>query len=112
MIAKMHQSKIGKCLTAATLGAALIAQGCAQMIPARSWELDEGLYKLEASGNIFASNESLQEKVDKKAAKICGEAGFTYVEDTGVVMQNETTYTNGYSVDASYKVLTKTVKCN
>ncbi len=90
----------------------IVVQGCAQMIPARAWEIEPGIYKLEASGNVFASDESLHAKIDKKSAKKCGVSGFSYLDKSSPRWNKQTTYSNGVRVTASYKVLTKTIQCN
>lgn len=58
------------------LSLVIFTQGCAQMIPARSWDQGDGLYKLEASGNAFASSESLYENIEKKRIKYVVLMGF------------------------------------
>ena len=94
------------------LSLVVLVQSCAQMVPARSWDQGNGVHKLEASGNTFASDESLSQKIDKKANKICGDAGFKYIEDSDPEWHKQTSYTNGVAITAGYKVLTKTIKCN
>ena len=93
------------------LAGLFLFQGCAQMIPARAMDQGNGLYKLEASGNMFASDESLHAKIEKKANKVC-DSGFKYIEDSDPNWHKQTTYSNGMVIDASYKVLTKTIKCD
>ncbi len=93
------------------LSLVIFTQGCAQMIPARSWDQGDGLYKLEASGNAFASSESLYENIEKKANKICGVNGFYYIENSDPKWHGQTSYSNGMAITASYQVLTKTISC-
>lgn len=68
------------------------------------------MYTVKAFGNSFANEDKLQEKVDKKAAKLCGDKGFTYV-DGGLQVKQERTYNNGGTQVSNYKVLAKTVVC-
>lgn len=84
--------------------------GCTQMLPATSKLEAPGVYTVKAFGNSFANIDKLKEKVDKKAAKLCGESGFTYV-DGGLQVKQERTYNNGGTQSGSYKVFSKTVKC-
>ena len=90
----------------------ILTQGCAQMIPARSWEQGDGLYKLEASGNVFASSESLHKNIEKKANKICGVNRVYYIENSDHKWHDQASYSNGMAITASYQVLTKTISCN
>ena len=70
-----------------------------------------GRAKLEASGNAFASSESLYENIEKKANKICGVNGFYYIENSDPKWHGQTSYSNGMAITASYQVLTKTISC-
>lgn len=81
------------------------------MIPARSVEISPGKYKLEASGNVFASLETLQSIIDKKAKKLCGENLYTYESLGDLEHKTQTTYNQGMEIRAGYNVLTKVVNC-
>lgn len=89
----------------------VLAFGCAQMFPARSEALGPGRYKVETSGNIFASKEAMIEKVDKKAASLCGNAGFEYVDEKGIDMEVSPTYHNGVLISMPYNVLNREIVC-
>lgn len=89
----------------------ILVSGCAQMIPARSTEIEAGKYKLEASGNAFASVKSLLEKIDQKAIKLCGKDNYTYADAGDFSSQNSAAYANGVDVGASYTVVTRVVTC-
>lgn len=88
----------------------ILTVGCAQMIPARVFEVTPGVYKLESSGNAFASDESLSKKIESRAVKTCPN-GFEYMDNSHPKWHKQTTYQNGIAVSAGYKVLTKTVRC-
>ena len=85
--------------------------GCAQMIPARSVEISSGKYKLEASGNIFASHQQLQSIIDKKAKKLCGDNLYHYESPGDLEHKTQTTYHQGMRIQAGYNVLTKVITC-
>ena len=89
----------------------LFLQGCAQMFPAHATKLDSGVYMIQSTGNLFASNESMQNKVDKKAENICQGKGFT---DLGGKIQahNQPIYVSGIVTTSSYKTFNKTIQCN
>jgi hypothetical protein len=89
----------------------LAISGCAQMIPARSLELEPGKYKLEASGNVFASIPSLIKKIDKKAIKLCGEGKYEYQDAGDFSTPHSPAYVSGVDIGASYKVLTRVITC-
>jgi hypothetical protein len=85
--------------------------GCAQMVPARSTEIGAGKYKLEASGNAFASMPSLIEKIDQKAIKLCGVGKYEYADNGDFSTPHSPAYVNGVDIGASYKVLTRVLIC-
>lgn len=89
----------------------LIVSGCAQMVPARSTEIGVGKYKLEASGNAFASIPSLIEKIDQKAIKLCGAGKYDYQDNGDFSTPHSPAYVNGVNIGSSYKVLTRIVTC-
>lgn len=89
----------------------IFVSGCAQMIPARSTEIEVGKYKLEASGNAFASLKSLREKIDQKAIKLCGKDNYIYEDTNDISNQHSAAYSNGVDVGASYTVVTRVVTC-
>ncbi len=89
----------------------IFSLGCAQMIPARSVELEPGKYKLEASGNMFASIPELVEKIDKKAVKLCGSGKYEYKDSGDFSTPHSPAYVNGVDIGSSYKVLTREIKC-
>lgn len=41
------------------------------MFPENAKKLDPGAYMLQFTGNVFASDESMKSKVDRKAESIC-----------------------------------------
>jgi len=41
------------------------------MFPENAKKLDSGVYMVQSTGNVFASNESMKSKVDRKAESIC-----------------------------------------
>jgi len=89
----------------------LFLQGCAQMFPAHATKLDSGVYMIQSTGNLFASNESMKNKVDKKAENICQGKDFT---DLGGKIQahNQPIYVSGIVTTSSYKTFNKTIQCN
>lgn len=89
----------------------ILVSGCAQMIPARSTEIEPGKYKLEASGNAFASIPSLIEKIDQKAVKLCGAGNYTYADDGDFSNQHSPAYLSGVDIGGSYTVVTRSVSC-
>ena len=91
---------------------ALLMSGCAQMFPARYHEISPGVYLLESSGNVFVSAETLKNKIEKRAAELCGKDSYTYKEDDNFNVAESKSYTNGQEISAPYIVLTKTVQCN
>jgi hypothetical protein len=94
------------------LGLAILLTGCAQMFPARHVELGPGTYKLEASGNMLASVQSLLEKIDQKADKLCGAGNFTYKDDGDFSTPRSPAYVNGVDIGASYQVVRREIACN
>ena len=66
---------------------------------------------IRSTGNLFASNESMKNKVDKKAENICQGKGFT---DLGGKIQayNQPIYVSGIVTTSSYKTFNKTIQCN
>jgi len=94
------------------IGVVLLAlAGCAQMVPARYSELSVGKYQLEASGNVFASIESLIAKIDKRAVQICGEGGFEYLDGGDFSTPHSPAYVNGVDIGGSYKVVRRKISC-
>ena len=85
--------------------------GCAQMIPATAWEIEPGVLELSTTGNIFASNEGLLEKIAKKASKKFGGAGFDFIDNEGLKLHSSPAYTNEAKIETHYKTLTKVAKC-
>lgn len=84
--------------------------GCAQMFPARVAEINPGVYMLQATGNMFASNASLEQKIDRKASAICKGSGFDVLQNNAQQHQ-QTSYSNGLIIGASFKTLNKTIQC-
>ena len=95
-----------------TLILLLFIQGCAQWFPANSKEIGPGVFRLQAVGNIFASDKGLLKKIEKKAAKKCGERGHVFIQNEGVKIETQPGYTNTANIETNYKVLTKVAKCN
>lgn len=89
----------------------IMVTGCAQMVPARSTAIGVGKYKLEASGNAFASIPSLIEKIDQKAIKLCGAEKYEYQDNGDFSTPHSPAYANGVDIGSSYKVLTRVVTC-
>ena len=83
--------------------------GCATWIPASSKILDDGSYQLTTTGNSFASIDKMKEKLEKKAASLCGESGFEYVKKPGVDFAQQKDYTTG--ITTSYKTMSTNIKC-
>ncbi|GAA5630060.1 hypothetical protein MXM33_01855 [Acinetobacter vivianii] len=89
----------------------LLLQGCAQMFPAQATKLDSGAYRIQTTANIFASDESMKKKVDKKAEGICQGKGFTELESKAQA-HSEQIYMPGMVTTGSYKTFNKTIQCN
>lgn len=90
---------------------AIFTFGCAQMFPARSVELSPGHYQVETSGNIFASAKSMIDKVDEKAASLCGSAGFKYIDDNKMDTYTSPAYYKGVDISIPYNVLSREIVC-
>ena len=85
--------------------------GCAQMFPARSVETSPGHYQVETSGNMFASTESMIDKVDQKAASLCGKAGFEYINDEKLDTHLSAAYYKSIDISMPYNVLRREIVC-
>lgn len=90
--------------------AILALQGCAQMFPAHVSEIKPGVYTLQATGNMFASDTSLQQKIDRKASILCKGSGFDVLQNNPQ-WHDQTTYYNGMTIGAGFKTLNKTIQC-
>ncbi|WP_096086961.1 hypothetical protein [Agaribacterium haliotis] len=98
-----------KCICAVVV--ALLLNGCAQMFPARSHQLDTALYEISAAGNVFASNDSLLKKIEKKAKKLCSPQAYDFVDNNTIEWHESKTYIDGRNYQGSYKTLNKRAKC-
>ncbi len=92
------------------LVALLFLQGCAQMIPAKATRIESGVYMLQATGNMFASTDSLRKKVDKKAESVCAGKGFDDLS-SNAQWQNQQFYNVGVVMSAGYQIFNKRIKC-
>lgn len=88
-----------------------LLSGCAQMFPASSQEIEPGIYRVSAFGNIFADGKGLHEKVENKAATLCGGTGFTYIDQNGIQIKDQTTYIDGRTQTSHYQALERTIQC-
>ena len=88
----------------------IVMSGCAQWMPANVTDLENGMYEVSASGNSFASIESMKEKIEKKASKLCSNSGFEYVESPTLDWHKQTDYSTG--ITTSYKVMSSVIKCD
>lgn len=89
---------------------ALTLTGCATWFPAAVQEMGDGVYKISATGNSFASQEKMKIKLVKKAESICKENGFDYVTEPKVDWKKQKDYSTG--ITTSYKVMNISIKCN
>ncbi len=90
----------------------LALSGCTQMLPARATEISQGVYELKAYGNIFASRETLQEKIDKKSAKVCEGKGYEYMELGKFEVKTEKNYSSPSISENHYVTLERKIQCN
>lgn len=89
----------------------LLLGACAQMLPARAKSLDGQRYQLEASGNMFAKEQTLVRQIEKKAHKLCPN-GFYYEAADNSKWQSDKFYQNNMWVSIDYKVMQRIVKCD
>ena len=85
--------------------------GCAQMVPAQATKLNTGNYMIQTTSNMFGSNRSMEDKVNKKAELVCEGKGFSEVGNN-LQIHNQTMYTAQVVTTGSFKVLNKIIKCN
>lgn len=75
-------------------------------------ELSPGAYSITASGNVFNTREGLIEKIDAKAAKLCGENGFEYQGEGTFSVPTHKAYVNERWIDVHSTRLIREVICN
>lgn len=85
--------------------------GCAQMFPAHATKLDTGGYMIQTTSNIFGSNESMVNKVNKKAETICEGKGFSE-GNNNFQNHSQQIYLPQIVTTGSYKTFNKVIKCN
>lgn len=92
---------------------ALALNGCAQMFPAQATKLDNGGYMIQATSNLFGSNQAMEKKVNKKAALVCEGKGFSEVSNN-LQTHSDQVYLPQTQVvtTGTFKTFNKTIKCN
>lgn len=107
-----RQQYIGAFRHSALAVVVMLFAGCAQLLPVRAKMLAPGIYRLEVSGNAFASVGSLRQKIHGKANRLCGDAGYTNVETPDHEFFQQQTYYDGMTYSAGYQVLTQYIRCS
>lgn len=86
-----------------------LTSGCASWIPAAVHKLDNGVLQISTNGNVFAKEEKMRIKLEKKANKACNEKGYEY-KDRGVIeWKKQKDYSTG--ITTSYQRLAIKVVC-
>lgn len=88
------------------------ACGCAQLFPAAVSEIEPGVFRVQASGNSFASPASLRQKVESRALKICGQLGYKEVSPSNHDFLQQKNYSGSMTYSAGYQVITRYISCN
>ncbi|MCY4044429.1 MAG: hypothetical protein OXE99_05055 [Cellvibrionales bacterium] len=86
------------------------ASGCAQWLPASAIKQGDNEYQVTAFGNSFAGRDTLENKVDKKAEKIC-KKGIESKSAGRQEVRKEVVYINGYPQTNRFFAYSKTVRC-
>ena len=95
----------------ATIGAFVVfSAGCVQLMPASANKKGENQYEVTSFGNSFAGREMLEEKVDKKAKKVC-KNGVQSISEGEYSQRKEQVYINGFPQTNTFFSFTKTVNC-
>ena len=87
-----------------------VLSGCAQWLPASAVKKGDNQYEVTAFGNAFAGRDTLQAKVDKKAAKLCAKG----IEKEGrgkYETRHEQVYINGFPQTNTFFAFSKVVHC-
>ena len=90
--------------------AALALSGCATWFPAAAKQIDEGVYTITATGGSFTAQEKLKAKIDKKAAALCKEKGYSHRKNAETDWKQQKDYSTG--VTANYQQMIATIECN
>ena len=75
--------------------AVALLSGCATWFPAAVHELDDGSYKITATGNSFASIDKMKKKVEKKAKSLCEDNNVIYKQKASPKSHKDKDYVNG-----------------
>ncbi|NRB39777.1 MAG: hypothetical protein HRU20_15140 [Pseudomonadales bacterium] len=97
--------------TSFAFGLVVLGTGCAQWLPAASHEIEPGVFKITATGNSFASTDDLRKKVEKKAAKVCGDQAYKKASKDKYQSHKQRTYTDSGYQTSHYFTYTTTVEC-
>lgn len=90
----------------------VVLTGCAQLQQAKSEQLEEGVYRLSAIGNVFAEKQMLHQKLNDRASRLCGgDESYEYLNEVEVKEFDQETNPEGVSVTGSYQLYTRLVKC-
>lgn len=91
---------------------ALSMAGCAQLQQAKSEKLEDGVHRLSAIGNVFAAKEALHDKLNQRAARLCGGSDkFEYLSEVEIKEFEQEAGIEGASVTGSYQVYSRLVRC-
>lgn len=90
----------------------LFLAGCAQLHQAKSEQLEPGVHRLSAIGNVFASQEILQKKLNERAARICGGVdNYEYLGEVDIKEFDQEAGSDGVSVSGNYQLYSRLVRC-
>lgn len=85
--------------------------GCANWFPAAVHEVAPGEYEIRATGNSFISIESMKQKVENKAVKICDGAGYERTKRDRYQSHEGRAVTNGVLQTSYYFTYTLVIEC-
>ena len=96
----------------AIIASMLLISGCAHLSQTKTEKLAEGTHSLSTIGNVFASKDELQQKLNERAARICGGSeNFEYIGEVEVKPFSQETNSSGVSTKGSYQVFSRLVRC-
>lgn len=98
----------GKYLSVAML--LVLLSGCSTIFT-RATELEPGVFRVTARGNVFNSQEGLLKKVESKAGKLCPENGYDFQGESVFNTQTQKSYVNGGMMDVTSTQFVQVVVC-
>lgn len=87
----------------------IILAGC--VYPAAHVELESNRYQVVSHGSVVASKEKYLERIESKAKKLCGDAGFRYETQAETETKSSLSPVGNKMLDVPYNSVSRVIVC-